>query len=98
MICLIFEAEWTTPPNYGDGDPTCDLDRTRTVILPQDGPAQVRWTCHGDVFWPAPLGRISYGSQWALMGYTCDMMTSGVRCENPAGNGFLVRRASRALY
>jgi len=93
LVCLVFSADWDLPPDYGDDDPTCDLDRTRTILLPRDGVGSARWTCHGDVFWPAPLGAISYGSEWSLFGFECDMATDGVRCTNPQGDGFHVRRA-----
>jgi len=97
MICLVGDAEWDLPPDYGDDDPTCDLDRTRTVILPPNGPARARWTCHGDVFWPAPLGAISYGSQWSLGAFTCQMETSGVTCTSDAGRSFTVARRTLDL-
>ncbi|SFI57542.1 DUF6636 domain-containing protein [Jannaschia pohangensis] len=97
LVCLVFEAEWDLPPDYGDDDPTCDFDRTRTILLRPGQPATARWTCHGDVFWPAPLGAISYGSEWSLADYTCAMATDGVRCGNSAGNGFQVRRSSVTL-
>lgn len=93
LVCLVFNADWDLPPDYGDGDPTCDLDRTRTVILPRTGPATARWTCHGDVFWPAPLGQISYGSQWSLFGFTCDMANTGVTCRNDLGQSVTINRA-----
>jgi hypothetical protein len=97
LVCLIFDAEWDNPPDYGDDDPTCDLDRTRTIILPSVGEASVRWTCHGDVFWPAPLGHISYGSQWSLFNFNCDMGRDGVRCDNSGDGGFRLSRARRQL-
>lgn len=97
LICLVSNADWDLPPDYGDGDPTCDLDRTRTVILPRSGAPTARWTCHGDVFWPAPLGKISYGSEWSLFGFTCNMASDGVRCVNGAGGSIAVNRARLAL-
>lgn len=93
MICLISRADWDLPPDYGDGNPTCNLDRTRAIFLPPSGAATARWICHGDVFWPAPLGRISYGSQWSLSHYTCAMARDGVRCTNGSGNEFAVKSA-----
>ncbi len=96
-MCLVFEASWTPPNDYGDGDPTCDLDRTRIVILPPDGPATERWVCHGDVFWPIH-GAIGYGSAWSVLGFDCQMAETGVTCQNARGNGFSVRRAARSLY
>lgn len=97
FVCLIFSADWDPAIDYGDDDPTCDLDRTRIVILPPNAPAVERWVCHGDVFYPIH-GAISYGSGWSFLDYACDMTTTGVSCENGAGNGFTVRRASRDLY
>ncbi|MBU2991841.1 hypothetical protein Q4555_14145 [Octadecabacter sp. 1_MG-2023] len=97
LVCLIFDAAWDLPPDYGDGDPTCDLDETRTLVLPTSGQPEERWTCHGDVFWPAPLATISYGSEWSFYSYTCAMAASGVSCENRNGNGFSVNRAGRTL-
>ncbi len=97
MVCLVFGADWTPPDGFGDEDPTCDLDMTRTVILPRNGPATARWTCHGDVFWPEPLGSISYGSQWSLLGFSCDVKETGVQCRNEQGNSLSVSRARLGL-
>ena len=97
MVCLVFAADWDLPPDYGDDDPTCDLDRTRTVILTHGQSPVARWTCHGDVFWPAPLGKISYGSQWSLFDFTCDMAMTGVRCDDGQGHGFAVNSAGVML-
>ena len=93
MVCLIFDAGWEYPPERGGNDGDCDLDRTRMVILPPDGAPYLETACHGDVFWPEPLGTISYGSEWSLMGYTCRMARDGVRCGNGRGDGFHLRRA-----
>ena len=97
MICLIFDADWDLPPYYGDDDPTCDLDRTRAIILHPSGPPSEQWFCHGDVFWPAPLASISYGSEWSIFDFTCTMATDGVRCRNGQGNSIAVNRARREL-
>lgn len=97
LICLIFEADWDLPPDYGDDDPTCDLDRTRSVFLPAQGAPRERWICHGDVFWPAPLGKISYGSNWSLFGFSCDVARNGVTCRNATDHSISVARAARAL-
>lgn len=96
MVCLIASADWSPPVDYGDDDPTCDLDATRILILPPDAPARERWVCHGDIFFPIH-GAISYGSTWSFLDYTCDVATSGVRCTNANGNGFSVNRAGRTL-
>lgn len=97
MICLIFETSIDLPTTFADEDPGCDLDRTRAFILPKSGPARGELYCHGDVFWPIPLGALSYGSEWSLSGYTCSMATDGVRCTNQTGHGFHVSRATHAL-
>lgn len=93
MICLVSDADWDLPNDYGDGYPTCDLDRTRAIFLPPTGAPYAHWICHGDVFWPVPLGKISYGSEWSLNHYTCSMATDGVRCTNASGNMLDVNRA-----
>ncbi|WP_179381455.1 hypothetical protein [Jannaschia marina] len=93
VSCLIFEATWPMP----DADPTCDLDRTRMVTLPRRGPARAELACHGDVFWPLPLGTLGYGSEWSVQGIGCSMATDGVRCVNATGDGFHVRRAALTL-
>ncbi|PTX54339.1 hypothetical protein C8N43_3153 [Litoreibacter ponti] len=97
LHCLIFLADWDMPPDYGDNDPTCDLDRTRIVILPPEAPASARWVCHGDVFWPYPQGALSYGSEWSLPTFTCSVAQDGVRCRNEAGQGFHLRRSALVL-
>lgn len=93
LVCLVFDADWDLPPYGGGYDPGCDLDSTRTVTLPHNAPATAEWTCHGDVFWPAPLGTISYGSEWSLLGFICDMATTGVTCLNEAGHTVSINRA-----
>lgn len=97
MNCLIFDANWSLPPYYGDDDPTCDLDRTRAIILPPTGPATAQWYCHGDVFWPLPNPKIAYGSDWEVLNYACTMRKDGVRCQNASGHGFHVRRSKLTL-
>lgn len=97
LICLIFDAQWSFPDDYGDSDPTCDLDRTRTLILGRKGRPDERWTCHGDVFWPQPLGTISYGSEWSLLDFTCLMDETGVTCTNGDKTMFVSRR-SRSFF
>lgn len=97
LVCLIFDADWPMPPKGTMSDPTCDLDSTRTITLPRNGPASASWTCHGDIFWPVPQGQLSYGSEWSLMGYSCSVQTDGVRCDNGRGSSLWVRRASIAL-
>lgn len=97
LVCLVFDADWDLPPEYGDDDPTCDLDRTRAIFLPRTGAPFEHWICHGDVFWPAPLGAISYGSQWSLFNFTCTMDRDGVRCANETGDIIAANRARRML-
>lgn len=97
MVCLIFEANWDLPPYYGDDNPDCGLDRTRAIKLPVSGPATEQWICHGDVFWPLPLGAIGYGSTWSLRDTSCDMATNGVTCDNGNGGRFSVNRAGRTV-
>lgn len=97
LVCLIFDAGWDLPPDYGDSDPTCDLDRTRTLILPRSGRPQERWSCHGDVFWPLPLGTISYGSEWSVFNYTCKVASNGVTCTNGEATMF-ISRATRSFF
>ncbi|MFK7939826.1 MAG: DUF6636 domain-containing protein [Roseovarius sp.] len=97
MNCLVFEADWTLPPYYGDDNPNCDLDRTRAIILPPNGPAAAQWFCHGDVFWPLPNPKIAYGSDWSVSNFACTMREDGVRCQNASGHGFHVRRSKLTL-
>jgi hypothetical protein len=97
LVCLVFQANWTLPEYYGYGESTCDLERTRTIIVPPSGPAQARWTCHGDMFWPYPTPKISYGSDWSVANHSCTMRKDGVRCQNATGHGFHVRRAKLTL-
>lgn len=97
MVCLIFDAGWEYPPMHDEGFAECDLDRTRMVILPPVGTAYGQTACHGDVFWPAPLGAISYGSEWSWMGFTCKMATDGVRCTNGAGGAMALNRSRYLL-
>lgn len=95
LICLIFEADWPVAPD--DAYPECALDQTRQIILPPVGYARAEWACHGDVFWPEPLGTISYGSEWFLFNFECEMARNGVRCSNTGDGGFLVNRAGVTL-
>ena len=98
LICLIFEAEWDLPPVYQTGVDSCDLDRTRTIVLPRYGSPELQSTCHGDIFWPIPMGAISYGSEWTLPDIRCTMATDGVMCTNSSGHGFTVNRAGQTLF
>lgn len=89
LICLIFEANWSLPPDYGDGDTSCDLDRTRSLTLEQTGAPVASWVCHGDVFWPAPAPQQPYGSEWREAGYRCAIERTGVTCRNKKVGGSL---------
>ncbi|MCF2906540.1 hypothetical protein L0666_16220 [Octadecabacter sp. CECT 8868] len=95
LVCLIFEADWDLPAN--ENFPECDLDQTRQIILPAVGTSRAQWICHGDVFWPEPLGTISYGSQWFLFNFECEMQRNGVRCSNSGDGGFVLNRGSVSL-
>jgi len=97
FVCLISSADWGLPPDFGDDDPICDLDATRALFLPRNGAPYENWICHGDVFWPAPLGAISYGSNWTLFNFDCSMETDGVRCTNQTGNSIALNRTRRIL-
>lgn len=94
LTCLVFEADWGEPSGLQD----CGLDETRALTLPRNGSAQFEWYCHGDVFWPLPLGALDYGSKWTLRGFECEVETNGVRCTNRSGNGFHVRRAAYSMF
>lgn len=97
LLCLVWEAQWSPPLDFGDDDPTCDLDQTRVVILQPSGKAKARWICHGDVFWPLPLPTLGYGSDWSVAGYACSMAKDGVRCSNRSGGRFHIRRSALKL-
>ena len=92
LMCLIFEANWQASGGGG-----CDLDETRAILLPTNGPAMDGWECHGDVFWPIS-GAIGYGSTWRFHNISCSMERTGVSCTNGRGNGFKLSRAARDLY
>jgi len=98
LVCLIFEANWDIAADgTGNTDPDCALDTTRSVELPRSGAPRAAEVCHGDVFWPLPMGAIGYGSTWSLFSYTCEMATTGVLCQNGSGGFKLNRRAFEAF-
>ena len=95
LVCLILEADWVGPP-YESED--CGLDQTRQVMMFPTGRGEVFLGCHGDVFWPHPTPKVSYGSTWSVTGFDCSVEQTGVTCENTEKNGFRLRRASVELY
>ncbi|MBS8225796.1 DUF6636 domain-containing protein [Vannielia litorea] len=93
LVCLIFEANWSPPLHE-----PCDLDRTAAIVLEPSGTPFGITACQGDVFWPYPTPQLSYGSEWVLEGFRCEVATTGVRCTNAQGHGFEMARRGRRLF
>ena len=96
LVCIVFEADWPVLPHAGSEE--CDLDAMHQIVMYPAGIPEPMIGCHGDVFWPLPEVKIGYGSTWSVTGYTCDMATTGVSCQNTDGHGFKLRRAAVEVY
>ena len=85
--CAIKSGLVPVPPRDG-----CDLDQPG-LSLPSTGPAKP--TCRSD---PSPawfdkqIPTLAYGTTWAGFGVTCLSESTGLRCTNRDGHGYLLAR------
>jgi hypothetical protein len=69
----------------------CELDWTG-VVLEADRAAQPE--CAGDTIFDQSAPVLEYGESWARDGISCVSSREGLDCENGAGHGFHLARAS----
>ncbi len=75
----------------------CDVDWGYGISLGRTGRARV--LCAGDTIRRTGSVRIlAYGTTWRRGGFRCSVWRSGVRCVNPGGHGFKLRRGRQRLF
>jgi hypothetical protein len=91
--CDINERNWTPPPRPADCAPQTGYGQG--ITLPVNGRAQ--FVCGGDsamgAGWVLP-----YGQSHAGGGLSCMSETTGMRCNNSDGHGFMLSRESYSLF
>ena len=70
---------------------SCDLDYGHAYALSRTGRA--RTLCAGDTVYNPDAPVLRYGKTRRIGGFTCKSKTSGLRCRNTVGHGFLLSRA-----
>jgi hypothetical protein len=60
------------------------------VMLPAAGRAS--YLCIIDTIYDPNAPKLHYGSKWKRDGIVCRSRTTGLRCHNPDGHGFLLSR------
>jgi hypothetical protein len=70
--------------------PRCELDYGDSYELRSSGRATI--VCHGDTVFDPRAQVLAYGRTWTRAGFRCTSRTSGLRCTNRAGHGFLLSR------
>ena len=71
----------------------CDLDWEARGTLYTTGKAAIG-ACAGDTLMSPDARVLKYGSTWKRGPFTCTSATSGVRCKNRSGVGFLISKRS----
>lgn len=69
----------------------CDLDWQARGTLYSTGKAGIG-ACAGDTLMSPDARILKYGSTWKRGPFTCTSSTSGVRCKNRSGVGFLISK------
>lgn len=67
---------------------TCQLDWGVGFSLGPTGPASVE--CAGDTVLSTRASVVPYGATWHRGGFSCASRSSGLRCTNAGGHGFLI--------
>jgi hypothetical protein len=69
---------------------TCELDWTGFFMRPT---GQAAPNCAGDTVYDKRAPILAYGRVWRRAGFTCYSRTTGLRCQNRSGHGFVLARA-----
>lgn len=75
------------PPTPKD----CDLDWEARGTLSSTGKASIG-SCAGDTLMSPQARVLKYGTTWKRGPFTCTSATTGVRCKNRSGVGFLISK------
>ena len=68
----------------------CELDWTGFFMR---ATGQARPNCAGDTVYSQKAPVLAYGRVWRHGGFTCYSRTTGLRCQNRSGHGFVLARA-----
>jgi hypothetical protein len=73
----------------------CELDWTGLTLTAR---GRARPQCAGDTVVDRRARMIRYGSAWRRNGLVCSSRTTGLRCSNRAGHGFVLSRARWRVF
>jgi hypothetical protein len=75
---------------------SCDFDWGSYFGMDPTG--RSRRLCVSDTPQDPRFPTLAYGRTWKRGGFTCRSRTTGVRCTNRSGHGFVISRAKQTLF
>jgi len=88
-------SEYT--PSFAKRPADCDLDWGGAFEVAEDG-RRGAVLCHGDTVMSPDARVLPYGKSFMRNGITCVSQTKGLTCENSAGHGFFVSKATQRVF
>lgn len=76
---------------------SCEFDYGQSFGISLTGRRGVR-NCVSDAVGGPDYPVLPYGTTWRRNGFKCKIRRSGVRCTNPTGHGFAIRRGRQRLF
>jgi hypothetical protein len=92
LECELKQNTAKLPPKPKD----CQLDWGNRFYLAERGKS-VR-SCHGDTIQNQGYKTLSYGQRWSVSGFSCEVTTKRLRCENRDRRGFELSKAAQKSF
>jgi hypothetical protein len=77
--------------------PSCRFDYGHAFGVTRQG-ARGRRLCVSDAIDVRRAATVPYGRTWRRAGFSCRVRTTGLRCVNPRGHGFALRKGRQRLF
>ena len=93
LRCDMLELGNPRPPRPA----SCEFDYGNSFGIGRLG-RRGRRLCVSDAVAGPGSPTLAYGRTWRGNGFRCRMRTTGIRCTNPLGHGFALRRGRQRLF
>ena len=93
LRCDMLELGNPRPPRPA----SCEFDYGNSFGIERRG-RRGRRLCVSDAVAGPGSPTLAYGRTWRRNGFKCRMRTTGIRCTNPLGHGFALRRGRQRLF